>query len=111
MDTAAQGAEGVSAIGPGQQAKAEQERECAEACHDEVEISRLGIATLAMMRYHQRPGGERHQFPGKQKRKCVRGEKNEIHSGKKNGKEGQYPRRRRFMTAIAERVKARRRSA
>jgi len=53
----------VSARRTGEQAEGEEQGERAEARHQQVQIARRGVARPAVMRHHQRPGGERHELP------------------------------------------------
>ena len=60
------------------------------------------------MRHHQRPGRERHELPGEQEGEGIVGDDDEGHAGEEQRIEGQDALRRRFVPAVAERVKARR---
>ena len=66
--------EGVAAGGAGQQAEAQQQRQAGEARHHEIDVAGAGVAALAVVRHHQRPGGERHQLPGEQEAEGVVGD-------------------------------------
>ena len=47
--------EGVAAVGTGQQAEGEQQREGAEARHDDIDVAGAQILARGVMRHHQRP--------------------------------------------------------
>ena len=61
-----------------------------------------------MMRHHQCPGGERHEFPCDQEGEGVVGQHDEVHAGQEGGKERQHPGGRPFVLPVAEREQARR---
>ena len=60
--------EGVVAVGAGEHAEGEQQRQRAEARHDQIDVARAGIFRRAVVGHHQRPGRQRHELPGDQKR-------------------------------------------
>ena len=60
-----------------------------------------------MMREHQRPGRQRHQFPGKKEGEGIRGEDDSVHSRKEGGIKWQYAQRLVLMLSVTERVEAR----
>ena len=59
----ADGVEGIIAVGAGEQAEGEQQRQRAEARHQQIDVARPQVLAQLVMRDHQRPGGERHEFP------------------------------------------------
>ena len=73
--------EGVVAVGAGEQAEGEQQRQRAEARHQQIDVARPQIFALPVMRDHQRPGGERHEFPRHQEAEGVVSQHDEIHAG------------------------------
>ena len=97
--------------GPAKQAKGEQQRQRAEARHQQVDVARARVAALPVVRHDQRPRGERHELPGQQERECVVGQHDEIHAGEKGGKERQHATRLRLVPPVAEAVQARRGAA
>ena len=58
--------EGIAAIGAREQSERQQQRERSEGRHDEIDVARADILRRAMVRHHQRPGRQRHEFPGHQ---------------------------------------------
>ena len=90
----------------GQQTESEQQRQRAEARHDEIDVSCPRVVLFAMVRHDERPRGERHEFPGKQEREGVVRQHDKIHAGKERREERQHPVRRRFVTAIAKAIEA-----
>ena len=98
--------ERVAAIGPGEQAEGEQQRERAEARHDQVDVARANVAALAMMRHDQRPRGERHELPGGQEGEGIVGEDNKVHAGQEGWIERQHTQRRRLVLSAAKRKQA-----
>ena len=58
--------ERIAAVGPCQQTERQQQRQRAEARHDEIDEARAGVLRRAVVRHHQRPGRQRHEFPGDQ---------------------------------------------
>ena len=97
-----------SRLWAGQQAESEQQGQAAEGRHDEVDEAgaRAAMAGVALMRHHQRPGGQRHQFPGEQKHEGVVGDGDERHAGEEGGIERQDASGVRFVAAIAQREQA-----
>ena len=51
----ANGCKSVVSRRPCQQAEGEQQRERAEACHHEINVTGRRVAPFAMVRHHQRP--------------------------------------------------------
>ena len=94
---------GVAAIGTRQQPEREQQRERAEARHDQVDIAGADIVGDLMMRHDQRPGRQRHEFPCHQEREGVVGEHDDAHAGEKGRIERQHPARRVLVTPVSER--------
>ena len=94
-----------------QQAESQQQRERAEACHHEIDVTCLGVAGFAVVRHDQRPGSQRHEFPAQQIGKRIVRQHHQIHAGQKGGEEGQHAVRRRIVVAVAETIKACRRSS
>ena len=108
------GADGVKAVvagGTGEEAKRQQQRQRAKTGHHQIDIAGLRIAALAMMRHHQRPRRQRHEFPAQEIRERIVGEQHQIHAGQKRREERQHALRRVFMAAIAERIEAGERAA
>jgi len=101
----------IKAVRPGQQAEAEQQRERAEARHNQVDVAGAHIVGHAMVRHHQRPRGERHEFPGDEEGEGVVGEHHERHAGEEGGIERQHALRLVFVLAITQREQAGGRSA
>jgi hypothetical protein len=60
-----------------------------------------------MMGHHERPGAERHEFPGQQERERVVRNDHKIHAGEERWKEREHAVGRRFMSAVAECIEAR----
>ena len=60
------------------------------------------VAGRAVVGHDQRPGGERHQFPGEQERVGVGGEDDEVHAGDEGGEERQHPVRRMLVPSVAD---------
>ncbi len=99
----------VSAVRSGEQAEREQQCECAEARHHQIDIARAHVLFDLVVRHHQRPRRKRHELPTEQEGEGVVGEDDEVHPGEEERVEGQNPLRRVLMPAIAERVEARHR--
>ena len=59
----ANGLESVIAIAAGEQAERQQQRQRAEARHQQIDESGTEIFAQFMIRDHQRPGGQRHKLP------------------------------------------------
>ena len=85
----ADGIEAVTAGRAGQQAEGQQQRQGAEAGHQQVDVPRPGVVALLVVRHHQRPRGERHELPGEQEREGVVGQDDQIHAGQEHRKERQ----------------------
>ncbi len=68
-----------------EQAEAQQQYQAGEARHDDVDVAGRRVAGLAMVRHHQRPGGERHQFPGEQEAERIGGQDDQRHAGQEGG--------------------------
>ena len=98
--------EAVAAGWSGQQAEAQQQGEAGEACHDDVDVAGVRIAGFAMVRHHQRPGGERHQLPGEQEAERVVGDNHQVQPGEERRIERQHALRLVFVPAVAQRVEA-----
>ena len=103
--------ERVGAIGPGEQAEGEQQRERAEARHHQIDVTGAHVLLDLIVRHDQCPRRERHELPGEEEGEGVVGQDDEVHGGKKQRIEGQHALRRLLVPAIAERVEARRRAA
>ena len=56
---------GVAPVGPRKQSEGEQERQRAEARHEDVHIAGADIRRFAVMGHDECPRGERHEFPGR----------------------------------------------
>ena len=65
----------------GEQAEGEQQSQRAEARHQQIDVAGAHIVAVAMMRDHQRPGGERHELPRHQEAEGIVGQHHEIHGG------------------------------
>ena len=102
----ADGIKYVVAVSAGQQAEGKQQRQRAEARHDEIDIAGAQVVALLVMGDHQRPRGQRHELPRHQKAEGVVGEHHQIHGGEIGGIERQDALRGFLMAAIAERVEA-----
>jgi hypothetical protein len=98
----ADGVEVITAIGTRQQTKGQQQRQGAEAGHDQVEIAGAGIGRVLMMGHDQRPRTQRHEFPGEQEREGVIGQQHQVHPGQKRRVERQHPLRGCFVLAVAK---------
>ena len=98
--------EGVAAGRAGEQAEAQQQRQAGEARHDDVDVAGMRVAALAMVRHHQRPGGERHQFPGEQEAERIVGDHHEVQAGEEGRIERQHALRLVLVPAVAQRVEA-----
>jgi hypothetical protein len=102
---------GIAAVGARQQSEGEQERERAEARHDQIDVSRADVIAGAMMRHDQRPRRQRHEFPRHQKREGVVGEHHDAHAGEKRRIERQHPARGILVATVSEREQTGRRRA
>jgi hypothetical protein len=100
-------AEGISAVRSRQQSEGEQQRERPEARHDQVDVSRTNVVGDAVVRHHQRPRRQRHEFPRQQERERIVGEHDDAHAGEKRRIERQHPARSMLVAAISEREQAR----
>ena len=107
----ANGVEGIIAVGAGEQAEGEQQRQRAEARHQQIDVAGAHVLADPMMRDHQRPGGERHEFPRHQEAEGVVRHDDEVHGGEIGGIERQHALRGVLVAAIAEREQARRSAA
>ena len=99
--------EGVTPVRAGEQREGDEQRQRAETRHDQIDVARARVLVLAVMRHHQRPGGERHELPRQQERVGVGGDEHEVHAREEGGKERQHALRIVLVTAVAERVQAR----
>ena len=97
---------GVAAVGPGEQAEGEQQRQRAEARHDDIDVARAQVLAQPVVRHHQRPGRQRHELPGEQEGEGVVGEDHQVHAGEEQRIERQHALRRLLVLAVAERVEA-----
>ena len=93
------------------QAEGEQQRHCPEARHDEIDVTGASVVPDPVVGHHQRPGAERHELPGQKEGEGIGGQDNQVHARQESRIEGQHPERRGFMAAIADRIKARGRTA
>ena len=96
----------VAALGPGQHAEGEQQRQRAEAGHRQVDVARARIVGVLVMGHDQRPRRERHEFPGQQEGERVVGEHHEAHAREEGRKERQDARGRMLVPAVADPVEA-----
>ena len=101
----------IIAVGAGEQAERQQQRQRAEACHQQIDVSCLHIVALAVVRDHQRPRRQRHELPCHQEAEGVIGEHHQVHSGEISRIERKDPLRRLFVLAVTEREQARGRAA
>jgi len=99
--------ERVAAVCASKRAECEQQRDRADARHHQIDVAGLDVVGIAMMRHHERAGGERHELPRHQEREGVIGEHNEVHAGKERRVERQHALRRFLVPAIAECEQAR----
>jgi hypothetical protein len=74
-----------------EQAEGQQQRQCAEARHQDVDVSRPPIVCIMMVREHERPRRDGLEFPGKQETEAIGGKHDEIHAGKEQGIDGEHP--------------------
>ena len=102
----ADGIEHIVAVGAGQQAEGEQQRQRAEARHHQIDIAGAQVLAILMVRDHQRPRGQRHELPRHQEAEGVVGEHDQIHGGEIGGIERQDALRGFLVAAVAERVEA-----
>jgi hypothetical protein len=84
----------------------QQQGERAEARHHQIDIAGPGITRFTMMRHHQCPGSQRHEFPGEQVGKRVVRQHHEIHASQKGREKWQHAVRRRLVVTVAESVEA-----
>ena len=98
--------ETIVAGGRGQQTKAQQQGEARKARHDDIHEASVRVAGLAMVRHHQRPGGQRHQFPGEQEAERVGCHHDQVQPGEERRIERQHTLRLGFVAAVTERVEA-----
>ena len=87
-----------------QQAEREQQRERAEACHHEIDVTGPGVAPFAMMRHDKRPRRQRHELPAQQIGEGVVRQHHEVHAGEQGGEKGKHAVRRGVMMAVAEAI-------
>ena len=66
--------ETVKSAGAGEQAEAEQQSKRAEARHDQINVAGVDVLRHAMMRHHQRPRRQRHEFPAQQEGESIVGQ-------------------------------------
>jgi hypothetical protein len=85
-----------------EQSKGQQQRQRAEAGHQDVNIGRLPMVWIMMVREHERPGGDGHQLPGKQEAETIVGKHDEVHAGNKQGIEGEDTARRCLVPTMAD---------
>jgi hypothetical protein len=104
----ADGGKAVIACRSREQAERQQQRQRAEAGHHQIDVARSGIAGLAMMRHHQRPGRQRHELPAQQIGERVVRQHDQIHAGQERREERQHALRGRFVPAIAKAEETRR---
>ena len=94
--------ETVAAVGTGEQAECQEQRERAETRHHQIDVAGVHIVAFAMVRHDQRPGRQRHELPGHQEREGIVREHHEIHAGEERRIERQHALRRRFVPSIAQ---------
>ena len=94
--------ERVAARAAGQQAEGQQQRERAEARHQDVDVARAGILGIMMVRHHQRPRRQRHELPGGEKAEGIVGQHNEVHAREEQRIEGQHASGRHLVPAVAD---------
>ena len=87
-----------------QQAEREQQRERAEACHHQIDVTGPGVAPFAMMRHDKRPRRQRHELPAQQIGEGVVRQHHEVHAGEKGGEKRKHAVRRGVMMAVAEAI-------
>jgi hypothetical protein len=85
-------------------AKGEQQKQCAAARHDEIELCRAQRLWLAIIDEDQHPGGQRHRLPGNKEGKRIVREHGHIHRGYEERKDRQNPLRLVFVTAVIDTV-------
>ena len=110
MRRRANGGESVIARRPRQQAEGQQQRERAETRHHEIDVAGFGVAGFAVVRHDKRPRRQRHEFPAQQIGERIIRQHHQIHAGEKGREERKHAVRRRIVAAVAETVKAGRRT-
>jgi hypothetical protein len=103
--------ERVVALGPCKHAEGEQQGQRAEGRHDQIDVAGAGIFRRGVVGHHQRPGRQRHELPGHQKRKGVIRQHDQVHAGEIGRKIWQHPQWSGLVPAIAEGVEACQRTA
>ena len=91
----------------GEQTEGEEQRQRAEARHQQINVAGPRVLRLLMMRDDQRPGGERHELPGDKEAEGVVREDDNVHSGEERRVERQHPAGVLLVLAVPERIKAR----
>ena len=91
---------------PRQQTESEQQRQRAEARHDEIDVTCPRIVLFAMVRHDERPRGERHELPREQEGEGIVRQHDQIHAGQERREEWQHPVRCRLVTAVTKSVEA-----
>ena len=103
--------EEIVAVVAGEQTERQKQRQRAEACHQQIDVSRLQVFALPVVRDHQRPRCERHELPRHQETKGVIREDHHVHSGEVSRIERKDPLGRVLVLAVAECEQARGRAS
>ena len=94
--------EGIAATTAGEQAEGQQQRERAEARHDDVDVTCAPVLGIGVVRHHQRPGRQRHELPGDEEGEGVVSQDDQVHAAEECRIERQHPAGRLLMLAIAD---------
>ena len=93
---------GIAAGGAGKQAEGEQQRERAEARHDDVDVAGAAVVGSRWCAITSAQDDERHELPGEQEGEGVVGEDDKVHGGEEHGVEGQDAAGRLLVRAVAD---------
>ena len=94
--------EEIVAVVAGEQTESQKQCQRAEACHQQIDVARLQIVALAVVRDHQRPRRQRHELPRHQETKRVIREDHHVHSGEVSRIEWKDPLGRVLVLAVTE---------
>ncbi len=104
-------AKGVRAQWSGEEPECQQQRERAEARHQNIDVAGAPILGIMMVREHERPRRQRHELPGDEKAEGIVGQQHSVHAGEEHRIERQHAAGPLLVAAIAERIEARSRGA